>query len=84
MGQLQETMKATLAASGIPAKEIRVFGSQIMITALSKAAMHKWVDVLVTFSRVRGFGPSLAELKVPRKYGPCKGKAVVYRVWATV
>jgi len=47
-------MEEKLHQSGIPAKEIKVFGSQIMITAWSKDAARKWASLLSNFAKVRG------------------------------
>jgi hypothetical protein len=50
----QERMAAKLAEIGIPSKEIKCYGSQIVITCHSQAAAHKWVPILGKFSKVRG------------------------------
>ena len=52
----QEKMQAKLGELGIPAKEIRVFGSQILITARSLKAAQKWARTLARFAKVRGIG----------------------------
>lgn len=51
---LQEQMQVTLQQSGIPAKEIRVYGSQIVITAYSRQAAQRWASLLARFAKVRG------------------------------
>jgi hypothetical protein len=50
---LQQMMQAKLAETGIPHKEIKVYGSQIMITAWSRDAAQKWASVLTKFAKVR-------------------------------
>lgn len=49
----QEQMKAKLAKAGIPAKEIKCFGSQIMITTRGEASARKWAALLANFATVR-------------------------------
>lgn len=49
----QQKMQAALAKTGIPVKEIKVFGSQILITAWSHDAAKKWAAVLTKFATVR-------------------------------
>ena len=50
----QQQIAATLAKSGIPAKEIKVYGSQIMIVAWSRGAADKWASLISKFAKVRG------------------------------
>lgn len=47
----QERMKMALEHTGIAAKEIKVYGSQIMIVAWSQDAAEKWFGVLGKFAR---------------------------------
>lgn len=60
----QEQLKATLAKAGIPAKKIDVYGSQIVVTAWSRAAADKWASLLSKFSTVRGVVQSYDHDKV--------------------
>ena len=54
MSTPQELMQETLSKSGIPYKEIRCYGSQIMVTAWSEGAARKWAALLAKFAtRVR-------------------------------
>lgn len=63
----QKRLTALLQQSGIPAKEIRVYGSQVMITALSEDAGHRWANLLVKFcTTVRGPVHSMDETKDTR------------------
>ncbi|MGI9489328.1 MAG: hypothetical protein ACR2RF_26260 [Geminicoccaceae bacterium] len=50
----QQKMKAMLAKTGIPHKEIECYGSQIVITSWSEAAARKWASLLANFATVRG------------------------------
>lgn len=89
---IQEQLKAQLEKTGIPAKEIRVYGSQIMITAWSEAAAKRWAHVLNGFATtVRPIVRSMDETKDDsriRKANPGLVKSKfhhdVWRVWATV
>ena len=49
----QQRMQATLAKSGIPSREIRVYGSQIMVTCGCRDTADKWASLLVRFATVR-------------------------------
>lgn len=42
-------MAETLAKSGLPSKEIRCYGRQIVITSWSRDAAEKWAALLSTF-----------------------------------
>ena len=50
----QEQIQALLKKSGIPAKEIQVYGSQIVITAWSLQAANKWASLIAKFATLRG------------------------------
>lgn len=60
----QEKIKAKLEQTGIPAEEIKVYGSQIMITARCFDTANRWASVLCRFSHVRGPIQSFAYNKV--------------------
>jgi hypothetical protein len=49
----QERMKAQLQSLGLPYKEIKVYGSQVMITAWSETAAKKWHGVISGFTNSR-------------------------------
>ena len=69
----QSKMQAKLAGLGIPAKEIKVYDRQIMVTCGSGAAARQWMSVLYDLaSKVRG-GTCLHPAQIK-----------VWRVWATV
>lgn len=59
-------MQALLAKSGIPAKEIKVFGSQILIKCYSRDAAEKFAGLLAKFATVRGVVESYDYAKVNR------------------
>jgi len=87
----QEKMAATLAKAGIPAKEIKCFGSQIIITAWSRDAAMKWADLLAKFAKVRGVVEGRDETKDPSGYfaanpGLVKGEFYhpVWRIGAVI
>ena len=46
----QEKLKAKLESLGLPYKEIKVYGSQIMVTAWSESAALKWHSILCRFT----------------------------------
>lgn len=50
----QQKMQTLLSQAGIPAKEIKVFGSQIIITCWSRDAAEKFAGLLTKFAKVRG------------------------------
>lgn len=62
----QQKMKAQLEALGIPFKEIKVYGSQIMITAWSETAAKRWHGVICKFTNSRGPVKSIDYNKVNR------------------
>lgn len=49
----QERMRSLLFQTGIPAKEVKCYGSQIMVTAWSLDAANQWVSVLRKIAKVR-------------------------------
>jgi len=66
----QEQMKQVLSKMGIPAKEIKCYGSQIMITVAGKESADKWQMTLNNFCRrVLCLNPTMVD---------------VYRVWGTI
>lgn len=50
----QQKIKAALLKTGLPVKEIEVYGSQIVITAWSVDAANQWAAVVVKFATLRG------------------------------
>ena len=80
----QEQMAKTLKRTGIASKEIRCYGNQIMITALSLEAANQWVVILRQIGRVRRPTESMDENKVNHDPRRSKSYHRVWRVWATV
>lgn len=81
----QQKMQAALAKSGIPAKEIKVYGSQIMITAWSFEAAQKWASLLKKLnpSKIRT-GQGIDYAKENKGTNLCPSTIKVWRVWATL
>ena len=76
----QEQMKAQLAKSGIPHKEIQVFGSQIIVTSWSREAANKWAGLLAKFATVRGVVESVDYNQANRN---TTLRPTTHRVWRT-
>jgi hypothetical protein len=81
---LQETMKQKLESVGLPYKEIKCYGSQIMITAHSEGAAKQWAGILAKFSRVRGMVTSVDHAKVNKNTVMKPSLVQVWRVWSTI
>jgi hypothetical protein len=60
----QQRIQQLLAKSGIAYKEIKVYGSQIVITAWSLEAANKWAMLITRFAKVRGVIESRDDNKV--------------------
>lgn len=77
----QAKMKATLERSGIPHKEIRCYGSQIVVTSWSDDAARQWASLLAPFAKVSAAAfPSYDEAKENK--GTCLKPSMV-KVWRT-
>lgn len=74
-------IKAKLSQSGIPAKEIKVLGTNIIITAWSEDAAKRWASLLANFSTIRGIVKSIDD-NVSNKPGQCVGRKY-HDVWRT-
>jgi hypothetical protein len=77
---IQEQIKAQLERSGIPHKEIKVFGSQIIVISWSRDAADKWARLIAKFATVRGVVESVDYNKENRNtvLRPTK-----HKVWLT-
>jgi hypothetical protein len=85
MAALQDQMKATLETLGIPAKEVKCYGSQIMITCWGEPAARKFAHVLNRFcSKVTGPKESIDYNQVNE--GTCLRPTThkVWLVWGTI
>jgi hypothetical protein len=80
----QEKMKQALSRTGIPAKEIKCYGSQIMITVAGKESADKWQMTLNNFCRRVLVKPTMDYAK--ENVGSCLNPTMVdvYRVWGTI
>lgn len=78
----QERIKELLGKSGIPAKEIKVFGSQILITCYGRPAADRFVSLLAQFATVRGMVESFDYNEVNRNTVLQLTKHKVWRVGA--
>ena len=53
MSTPQQRLQAKLESLGLPYKEIKVYGSQIMVTAWGEATANKWHSILSKFTTSR-------------------------------
>lgn len=49
----QQQLQSKLESLGLPYKEIKVYGSQVMITAWSETAANRWRSILCKFTTSR-------------------------------
>lgn len=80
----QEKMKSKLEQSGIPYKEIKCYGSQIMVTAWCQTSAEKWHSLLSKFAKIRGMGESVDYDKINTNTVMRPSYHFVWRVWATI
>jgi hypothetical protein len=81
----QEAMRVKLETLPIPSKEIKVYGSQIMITAHCENTARKWHSVLSKLSPASlriGRGTDYA--KENKGTNLCPSTIEVWRVWASL
>jgi hypothetical protein len=74
----QQKMQAKLAQSGIPAREIKVYGSQIMVTCGCRYTAEKWASLVARFAKVRAVFEAWDEAAQNR--GTCLKPSMV-KVW---
>jgi hypothetical protein len=85
MGMSKQTeIKAKLEASGIPHKEIRVYGRQIVVTSWSHDAAMKWADLLSKFAKVRGVIKAIDYTKENHKTVLNPSTVNVFRTFAAI
>lgn len=77
---IQAQIKATLEKAGIPAREIEVYGRQIVITSACRDTAEKWGMLLGKFAKVRGIVETTDLAKVNK--GTCMLPTRV-KVWRT-
>ena len=80
----QEKMADLLGKFGIPSKEIKCYGSQIMITCWSEGAAKKFAGVLSKFAKIRAVRESLDYNKVNTSTRLVPSTHKVWRVWAVI
>jgi hypothetical protein len=80
----QEKIQALLSKSGIPAKEIKCYGSQIMITAFCRDSAAKWARLLSRFATVKNTVKTIDYCKENKNTVMLPSAIEVWRVWATI
>lgn len=81
----QERMKDLLSKSGIPAKEIKVFGSQVLITCHGEESAKKFASLLSNFcSTVRGPVQSWDDNKINTNTVLLPSRHIVWRVGGAI
>lgn len=75
----QQRMRALLARTGIPYKEIDVYGSQIVITSWSLDAANRWASLIQKFATLRGITHSCEKNKTQKGTRLCE----THEVWRT-
>lgn len=80
----QQRIKATLQRAGIPAKQIDVYGSQIMITAWSQDAARKWFRLLQQFCSTTRQPLESTDDNKAQKGTRLVEFHKVWRVWGTI
>jgi hypothetical protein len=83
MGQIQQQMKATLEKTGLPFREIEVYGRQIVVTSGCEDTARKWASLLGKFAKVRGITHSVDERKTPVPYQGSMMQMKYVPVWRT-
>lgn len=82
---VQQRMQELLGKAGIPAKEIKVYGSQVMITCWGRDSAVRFGDLLKTFcSKVRGPIQTADYDKVNQNTVLKPSRHEVWRVWGTI
>lgn len=85
MATPQEKMKATLEKLDIPAREIKVYGSQITVECLSLDAANRWAMALGRVATVKGVVRSLSYAKSEEHLPSMLRKTInVWRTYATI
>lgn len=64
----QQKMQEALGLCGIPAKEIKCYGSQIVITAWSRDAAEKRASLVARFATFRGIVESVEYTRDPSHF----------------
>lgn len=81
----QEKLQKSLESLKIPYKEIKVYGSQIMVTCVAYNTAKKWHNILYKLSPVQlRMGEGIDYAKENKGTNLCPSTIKVYRVWATL
>jgi hypothetical protein len=81
---IQERMAQRLSETGIPAKHIHCYGSQIVVTCFAREAAERFASVLAQFAKVRGIIEMLDDAVVNKNTALKPSKVKVVRVFAAV
>lgn len=82
--ELNRLLEDTLRASRIPVKEVKCYGSQIVVTCWCEQSARKYADLIAKFANLRSIKESLDE-KAKNRQARLSGKYVkVWRVYATI
>jgi hypothetical protein len=84
MATPQEQMKARLESVGIPAKEIKVYGSQIMVTCVGQPTAARWHTLLYKFCKRVKSGETLEHTKKNSNTVLLPSVTKVWKIWGTV
>lgn len=84
MESIQDQIRKLLINSGIPAKEVKVYGSQIMVTAFSRAAAEKWAHLIGKFATFKSMVESMDYCKENKNTVMIPSAIKVWRVWGTI
>lgn len=80
----QEQIKDLLQRTGLPAKEISVYGSQIVVTVWSHDAARKWARLIQRFATLRGITESMDYNKVNKNTCLLPSVHKVWRVFGVI
>lgn len=87
MTTLQTRMQAKLESTGIPYRQVKCYGQQIMITALSRSAAIEWAGLLRKFcTTVRPPAEGIDYTADADRYPNERHRhtIAVWRIWGTV
>ena len=80
----QDRMRQKLASVGLRAREIKVYGSQIMITAMGRITIQRWASLLAKFAKVNAIIEAHDYNVENTNTVLLPSTHKVWRVWATV
>lgn len=80
----QDKMRELLGKSGIPAKQIDVYGSQIVVTCYSRGAAEKFASLVSRFATVKAILESIDDAKENKNTVLRPSKVTVWRMFARI